>query len=344
MIMNEFNFIYAFIITFILTSLLVKYPISLSFPTNRGLHNQPIATSGGIAIFFGISSILFFEFDIDILNLLILFGVIMLVGSIDDKINLSILIRFIVQILLLIIFISLYPSSFVHNLFTILIFVIISTYFINIFNFMDGIDLLASLQTIFTLASLLIIFYEVLMVIPYLYEIITFTISSLLSFIIFNKSPAKIFLGNSGSYLLGFMLLSIFYFIIGDNIYNIYSILIIFTIFLCDSTYTLKARFITHLFSSKHQSIYKRIYESLSILSSPHKTHLYQKLAQKFISHRRVNLYLMSYNIFWCFPLALISSKFAEYSILTLILSYIPYIIWCYSNRAGVLIDNDQYN
>ena len=97
------------------------------------------------------------------------------------------------------------------------------------------------------------------------------------------------------------MLLSIFYFIIGDNIYNIYSILIIFTIFLCDSTYTLKARFITHLFSSKHQSIYKRIYESLSILSSPHKTHLYQKLAQKFISHRRVNLYLMSYNIFWCF-------------------------------------------
>ena len=40
MIMNEYNFIYAFIITFILTSLLVKYPISLSFPTNRGLHNH----------------------------------------------------------------------------------------------------------------------------------------------------------------------------------------------------------------------------------------------------------------------------------------------------------------
>ena len=44
----------------------------------------------------------------------------------------------------------------------------------------------------------------------------------------------------------------------------------------------------------------------------------------------------MMYNILWCLPLSKISMIYYETGALWLLLSYTPYIIWCYSNKAGI--------
>ena len=62
---------------------------------------------------------------------------------------------------------------------------------------MDGIDSLASLQSIFFISSIALIF-------GFFPEVII----PIIAFLFFNITPAKIFLGNSGSYLLGTLLAS----------------------------------------------------------------------------------------------------------------------------------------
>ncbi len=338
--MSIIGYIYPFLITSILLLMLIRYPVALSIPSDRGLHNRPIATSGGLAIFLGISTILITTLNTNLIVLLILASMITFTGLLDDKYNLSVTTRFIIQIMLFIIFFGYNLIDMTKNAYIFILFVFISTYMINIFNFMDGIDLLATLQTIFTFAALQIILYNDISTIPNIIEIMNFTIITLASFLLFNKSPAKIFLGNSGSYLLGFLIISVFYLIITNNSSHLIPVLIIFTVFLCDSTYTLIARFINQ-FRSDNSFLYKKFTKSVKILSRPHKTHLYQKLAQKYECHGKVNLHIMSYNLVWCFPLASFSYNFEEYAFYLLIISYIPYILWCYSMKAGVATDYD---
>ena len=103
-----------------------------------------------------------------------------------------------------------------------------------------------------------------------------------IGFYFFNVSPAKIFLGNSGSYLLGF-LISIFYFDSYINSYiSIDVLLIIHAVFIIDTLYTLIIRFLNHLLfvtdSIKHDFI-MRITKSLIYITHPHNTHAYQKYA-----------------------------------------------------------------
>ena len=91
--------------------------------------------------------------------------------------------------------------------FTVLIyFVLILTLtgFINAFNFMDGIDGITSVQVIFLTCSLL--FFNIFLDLGHniLFYCLLGTISG---FLVYNWHPAKIFLGDSGSIPLGFLML-----------------------------------------------------------------------------------------------------------------------------------------
>ena len=79
--------------------------------------------------------------------------------------------------------------------------------------------------------------------------------------------------------------------------------------------------------------------KSIQYVTDAHSTHNYQILAKKFKSHSTVVLLLMTYNIFWCLPLAYLlfdGNNDIFTSLIFLLLSYIPYIIWCYKNDAGI--------
>ncbi len=78
---------------------------------------------------------------------------------------------------------------------------------INSFNFIDGINTLAGVIAIIFLSSYGIILYSNSSIFPL--EFIICIIFSIAGFLLFNRTPAKMFLGDSGSTYLGFIIATI---------------------------------------------------------------------------------------------------------------------------------------
>ena len=208
--------------------------------------------------------------------------------------------------------------------------VLFIVYLINIYNFMDGIDGLATAQAIFILLSmgLLTSYYSishyVIFIIP------------LLVFLYFNISPAKIFLGNSGSYQIAVLLSILFYkssYLEGNylNFNFIISMFILLTVFICDATYTLISRLI-----NQYKKLDYNIIQSLIMITSPHRLHNYQIMTIANHNHNKTTMQIMMYNFFWCLPLAYLLQVYNHLSLFFLFLSYLPYLVLCYKNKSGI--------
>ena len=104
--------------------------------------------------------------------------------------------------------------------------------------------------------------------------------------------------------------------------------LIFMTTFYVDATYTIMNRFI------KKFSTDATMLESIEHITQAHRLHAYQKLAIKYNSHSKIVLLMMSYNYIWCLPLAFIAYTYG-YFLMPILLSYLPYIYYCYLNKAG---------
>ena len=233
-----FNLIIFFNIDFIIK----KYGV-YDFPDNyRKIQKKKISLAGGLIIFFNIFFILFcysfesiqFEnlikylFNNDNNNLFIFLfylTVIFLFGFFDDKLDISANKKIIFLSIFIFFSINLDSNlvvseinfSFSENIFFLEQFEIIFTtlcflLFINAFNMYDGINLQAGLYSIY-IFIIFFFFSE-----NYIFLII---LIPLITFLYFNFKN-KIFLGNSGSYLIGF-LISYFTIKIFNNFNNIYS-------------------------------------------------------------------------------------------------------------------------
>jgi len=183
---------------------------------DRKIHQNSIPNLGGLAIFAGlIFSATFWANSLEwkdlqyIINaLLILF----FIGLKDDLVKLSAPKKLLGQILaaiIIIFFTDLKFTSFygLFGIFDIPYYVswTITLFFIvgvtNAFNLIDGIDTLAAMLGIMTCASFGIWFY---LAQYHHYSLLAFCLSgSLLAFLYFNWSPAKIFMGDTGSLILG---------------------------------------------------------------------------------------------------------------------------------------------
>ena len=229
---NNFNY-FIFIFTIFITFLLVPQAkkISAKFelfddPNNRKMHNDPKPRIGGLAVFsaFFISSIMSLIFlkisglGYSLITIFLIFGFLFfLVGFLDDLYNLSPFIRLFFEIIFAILMMQ---SGFKINSFIIpLVFnnsntIALPTIFSNIFsilwivgitnalNWLDGLDgLLVSIVSIFNLVFLAR-FVELGNIEGLLISLII--LASCLAFFNFNRFPSSIFLGDGGSYFLGF--------------------------------------------------------------------------------------------------------------------------------------------
>ena len=217
--MIDLLIIYSLLSFFLLfMSAKVSYKLNLiDFPNKRKIHLKPTAYTGGIVIsLILLISLKFFGLAVRELNLIIsLSFLISIVGIIDDKFNLntgSKLSLQIISILYLIAFEGLYLSNIGdYNFFKLELgtfgvpFTLIAVLFlINSFNYFDGIDGTLS----FSLISVIcILYYLVPSETIKLYMIVI--IIPIGIFLCFNfsflKLP-KLFLGDSGSLLLGFII------------------------------------------------------------------------------------------------------------------------------------------
>lgn len=281
-------------------------------------------TSGGLI--FGSMIVLSFFYNANYLIgfLLLLF---MLIGLIDDIVIVSIKIRSILYSIFILIFILEYGLNqilvlnnfIIENKFVIsIIFFLILFSTINIINFMDGVDGLCAAQLIFM--YLIIFLYESFYFnnsIEYDYKII---LSSLTAFLIFNWQPSKIFMGNTGSIFLG--ALTGFAFVIYNelNTKYLWIWLMLFGLFFIDTFLTLIIRI------TKTQKIL-----------SPHKEHLYQRLAIKYNSHYKIVLYYMLVNILFIAPYTyLYLNYFSAYGFnATLLLYFLLVALYYFVNKLN---------
>lgn len=220
MIQAATGMIIAYLITFFLLPFIIRIAHTNKLydkPDERKTHNYPISSLGGIAIFAGLmlSMLLVYDFKTfgsDFQFYLAAFFVIFIIGVIDDIFILKAWKKVVGQVatILLLTFkahlqiTSLQGFLGIGELSQFQSFCL--TFFclmliINAFNLVDGVDGLAA-----SLGMLACAIFGLFFIgngqIPY--GILAFSISgSLLAFLIYNFPPAKIFMGDSGSTLIG---------------------------------------------------------------------------------------------------------------------------------------------
>ena len=225
-VINGHNILEIIIVTFFASLILVplakkiaNYVGAIDIPDERKVHNKPMPRMGGIAIYaaFLVGFMLYGKMTTQMISILIGSFVILIMGIIDDIKPLRASHKFLVQIVaatIIVIYGQLYFDKITFlglNLnFSIPISYILSVLFIvsitNAINLIDGLDGLASgISSIYFLTiSVIAILLGHTGGLDIILSLIM--LGSTLGFLFHNFPPAKIFMGDSGSLFLGFMI------------------------------------------------------------------------------------------------------------------------------------------
>lgn len=281
-------YIILFLLSFTLTYLIKEYAIKKSLVAEvneRSSHTVPTPHGGGIALsitwFIGLIY-LYINDQIDpALFYALLVGIIIsIVSFFDDIYELSAKLRLIVQAIVAIgglYFLGGFDTltfgffSVENQVLTNIFAFLMIIWFINLYNFLDGINGYAGSQAVFLALAGFVLFgadhFLILAV-------------SVLGFLCWNWNKAKIFMGDVGSTLLGYnvAIFTIYYANVESS--NFWIWIILFGIYWFDATITLIRR---KLNGEK--------------LSQAHKKHAYQRLTQAGWSHYQVTNYSIALNL-----------------------------------------------
>ena len=207
-------------ISFLILILISKISYNLNLvdePNKRKIHLTPTAYTGGLGLcLIYIVAILLFDFSSEKLNLILSIAFLIgIVGFVDDKYNLNVGGKLSLQVIPIIYLIIIENLSLNHmgnynyfklelNSFSIPFTLLAILFLINSFNYFDGLDGILGFSTISTLGILFFLapnenirLFLIIILIPILFFLC-------FNFSIF-KLP-KLFLGDSGSLLLGFII------------------------------------------------------------------------------------------------------------------------------------------
>ncbi|MBQ2650913.1 MAG: undecaprenyl/decaprenyl-phosphate alpha-N-acetylglucosaminyl 1-phosphate transferase [Clostridia bacterium] len=184
---------------------------------NRRMHKTPIPRVGGLAIYLGflVSVLIFGNMTAELQAILLGSVVLILLGVVDDVVALSPKIKFVGQIaaagivMLADVRIEVLSNPFGGELFNLgwLSYPITLVWIvgmINAVNFIDGLDGLAC--GVSSIASLTVFTIALLVSEPYVAIIMAALTGACFGFLPYNMNPAKIFMGDTGSMFLGYML------------------------------------------------------------------------------------------------------------------------------------------
>lgn len=305
------------LLSFFLTYLIRKYALKkrwFSLPNERSLHEIPTPQGGGVAIviswYIGITIMYLSGLMEKEFYYALLCGILLAAVSLaNDFISIVPWIRLIIHFITAIgafYFLGGLRPLFIPGIdlnYPLIIYplaVIGIVWFINLFNFMDGVDGFASVQAIIICAVSFVFTWDLITIL---------LIACITGFLYWNWPKAKIFMGDVGSTQLGFILVvSGIYF---HNIleFSIMNWIMLASPFWFDATLTLFRRL-------KHGEK----------LSKAHRKHAYQRIVSAGFSHEKVNLFLILINLV---NIALISIYRAEKNlqvplfILTLLFYYL---------------------
>ena len=315
-------FIFLFALSCVLTYAVKKYALKksiLDIPNERSSHKIPVPRGGGLAFVFTFYiAVLFLFLSKSIptaLFLALLGGIpVALIGYIDDIKSVKSTIRISVHIFAAIWGIA--CLGWVHFLYFgvaqlsnlwlcsfIAIFFIV--WFINLFNFMDGIDGIAASETIFiALSSGILLLNSGYASVSHVCFVLAAVVGG---FLVWNWPSAKIFMGDIGSGFLGYVLAILMWSTNNSEQLPTPIWWILSVVFIGDASFTL----------------IKRMWQGKQWYSA-HREHAYQHLVQSGFSHTQVTIGVLLVNIFICLPLALLYFKLQT---TTLEIAYLAAII-----------------
>jgi len=174
-------------------------------------------------------------------------------------------------------------SPVITNLFAFFMIV----WFINLYNFLDGINGYAGSETLFLSLGGFLLFHDAHFLVLAM---------AVLGFLYWNWGKAKIFMGDVGSTLLGYNVAVFTIYYANQESSNFWIWIILFGLFWFDATLTLFRRFL-----NKEK------------LSQAHKKHAYQRLTQSGYTHKKVVLLSIIINILLFIIVYFISNAFLAF-------------------------------
>jgi Fuc2NAc and GlcNAc transferase len=297
-------------------------------PNERSLHDVPTPKGGGISItitwFAGITLLFFTGIIQRDLYFALMCGIVLaFVSLIDDLKDLKPIIRLVVQFITAgLAFYFLHGLSTINvagieinfNLITYPFLIIGMVWFINLFNFMDGVDGFASVEVITVSVVLFIMSWNIINL------LLIFCVAG---FLCWNWPKAKIFMGDVGSTQLGFILLVLGIYFHNTAEFSILNWIMLTCPFWFDASLTL----------------YRR-WRNNEKLSNAHRKHAYQRLVQSGFSHGKVNILLILVNlVIITFIILYNQSKVLQIPFFMLSLLFYYFIIRTIDKRAPFIRD-----
>ncbi|MBV7487750.1 glycosyltransferase family 4 protein [Pseudomonas sp. PDM30] len=189
---------------------------------------------------------------------------------------------------------------------------------LNLYNFMDGIDGLASVEAICACVGACLVYWiaghSSLAIAPLVLAM------AVLGFLVWNFPPAKIFMGDAGSGFLGIILAVMSLYAAWTNPLFLWAWLILLGVFIVDATFTLIRRLLRG----------DKVYEA-------HRSHGYQYASRKYGSHRAVTLAIAAINLLWLVPVAILVVMQYLDGMAGLVLAYAPLVLLAFKFHAGEL-------
>ena len=188
---------------------------------------------------------------------------------------------------------------------------------LNLFNFMDGTDGIAASEAIFVCVAGAILNFHVLSDNNFSAAAIVLA-SCTFGFLLYNWSPAKIFMGDVGSGYLGIAIGGLSLMAAKQQHELLWVWIILLTVFVSDATITLIRRLLRK--QKPHVA---------------HRSHAYQHLAIRFNSHAKVSLLVLTVNIMWLLPIAFFVANKQLAGTTGVVVAYVPLIVAALALGAG---------
>ena len=249
--------------------------LALDIPNRRSLHSRPTPRTGGLAILAGAAAGVFTHWLLDgqlLLDTAIAGAIFTLlaVALIDDHYHIAAGLRLLIQatVVALLLFSEAVAGPVSLPWFALLLGLM---WMINLYNFMDGMDGFAAGMAIFGFGTFALLAWQAGNMDFALGNAII--VAACAGFLLLNFPPAKLFMGDAGSTVLGLLAGVVILKAHVDAILPIWLGLLVFSPFIVDASITLTARLLRG----------ERVWIA-------HKSHYYQKLVESGWGHRKTVL------------------------------------------------------
>ena len=305
----------AFALSCIVAALQARFARSLllDVPGTRSSHHLPTPTAGGIAVLTGLAAgtLLLPPLAPDWWLALVLALALGIVGLADDMRALPVWPRLLVQFLAagLLLGTLLPPAAGLLQLLCAAMAVLALAWLVNAFNFMDGLDGFAATHALFMVLAAAMLLPES----GHGAEsraVLACGGAAIAGFLVWNLPPARLFMGDTGSLALGFLLAAAAVVTVHRGELSLAAWSILWAPLLVDTGLTLARR------ARRRERLH-----------AAHRDHAYQRLARRWSSHGRVTLALVGIDFLWLLPLAWLSARYPGQAGPIAALAYAPLLV-----------------